>query len=50
MVYDTVDTGAYEQPHELCAYLEGHEFVVGTGADAQAFIRLDGEVIRKKQR
>ena len=50
MVYDTVDTGAYEQPHELCAYVDGHEFVVGTGADAQAFIRLDGEVIRKKQR
>lgn len=50
MVYDTLDTGAYEQPHELCAYVDGHEFVVGTGADAQAFIRFDGEVVRKKQR
>ena len=49
MVYDTVDAGPYEQPHELCAYVEGHEIMVGTSADT-AYIRFDGEVIRKKQR
>lgn len=50
MVYDTVDAGQYEQPHELRACVDGHEFVVGTGADAQSYIRFDGEVVKKRER
>ena len=50
MVYDTVDSGAFDQPHELYACVDGHEFAVGTGADAQAYICFDGAVVRKRAR
>ena len=49
-VYDTVDAGPYEQPHELCAYIDGHEITVGTGSDTQSYIRFDGEVVKTSKR
>ena len=50
MVYDLLETGLVEPPHELCAYLDGHEIAAGTGADSYAFIRFDGEVLKRKLR
>ena len=50
MVYDTVDTGKNEQPHELHARLDGHEIAVGLGEDANIYVRFDGEVVKKKPR
>jgi hypothetical protein len=50
MVYDTVDTGKNEQPHELHARLDGHEIAVGLGEDGNIYVRFDGEVVKKKPR
>lgn len=50
MVYDTVDAGRYCQPHELCAYVDGHEIAVELGSDSVIYVRFDGEVITKKPR
>lgn len=49
-VYDLLDTGRIEYPHELCAYVDGHEIVAGYGADSRMYIRFDGDVIKKKIR
>ena len=50
MVYDILDTGRVEHPHELCAIVDGHEIVAGYGADSRMYIRFDGEVLVKKIR
>ena len=50
MVYDTVDTGKNEQPHELCARLDGHDIAVGVSKDRNIYVRFDGEVVKKKPR
>ncbi len=50
MVYDTVDTGRHEQPHELSACVDGHEIAVGLGEDANIYVRFDGGIIKKKPR
>lgn len=47
MVYDVIDTGRHEQPHELCAWIDGHEIVVGLSISADRYIRFDGEVVKK---
>ena len=49
-VYDLLETGRVEYPHELCAYVDGHEIVAGYGADSRMYIRFDGDVIKKKIR
>ena len=49
-VYDLLDTGRMEHPHELCAYVDGHEIVAGYGADSRMYIRFDGDVLVKKIR
>ncbi len=49
-VYDTVDAGRYAQPHELCAYLDGHEIVVGLDTDTMTYMRFDGEVVHRERR
>ena len=48
MVYDVIDTGRHEQPHELCAWLDGHEIVVGLSVGADRYICFDGEVVKKE--
>ncbi len=50
MVYDLLDTGRMEQPHELCAYVDGHEIAAGFGADSRMYIRFDGDILKKKIR
>ena len=50
MVYDTIDAGRHRQPHELNARVEGHDFAVGTSEDATMYVRLDGNVVKKKRR
>ena len=46
-VYDTVAVGKYEQPHELCAYLDGHEIAVGMDMDGARYMRFAGETVKK---
>lgn len=50
MVYDTVDTGRHEQPHELHARLDGHDIAVGLSKDGNIYVRFDGEIVKKKPR
>lgn len=50
MVYDLLDTGFAEQPHELSCVLGGHEITVGTGADSHMYITFDGEIVKRKLR
>lgn len=49
-VYDTVDAGKHEQPHELCAYLDGHEITVGLDMDGARYVCFDGETVGKVRR
>ena len=49
-VYDTVDAGKYEQPHELCAYVDGHEITVGLDVDGAKYMCFNGEVVGKIRR
>ena len=50
MVYDLLDTGPMEYPHELCAIGDGHEIAAGFGSDSHTYIRFDGEVLKRKMR
>lgn len=50
MVYDLLDTGHVESPHELSAVVKGREIAVGTDASSQMYIRVDGEILRRKLR
>ena len=47
-VYDTIDVGKYEQPHELCAYVDGHEIAVGLDMDGTRYLRFDGETVKQR--
>ena len=49
-VYDTVDAGRYGQPHELCAYVGGHEITVGLDVDGSKYMCFDGETVGKVKR
>lgn len=50
MVYDILDTGLMETAHELSCTLGGHEIAVGTDTASQMYIRVDGEIVKKKFR
>ena len=50
MVYDLIDTGRFEPPHELKARVNGHEITVGFGSDSHSYLKFDGEVIKRKIR
>ncbi|MBQ7378511.1 MAG: hypothetical protein IJW70_12290 [Clostridia bacterium] len=50
MVYDLLDTGVAEFPHELSCMLDGHEIKAGFGADSHSYIVFDGEVVKRKLR
>ena len=50
MVYDLLDTGVAEFPHELCCVLDGQEIKAGFSADSHSYITFDGEVVKKKLR
>jgi hypothetical protein len=50
MVYDLLDTGHVETAHELSAVVKGREIAVGTDAASQMYIRVDGEIVKRKLR
>lgn len=42
--------GIIEQPHTLCATIDGHNIAVGTNNASRSFIMFDGEVVEQKIR
>lgn len=48
-VYDEY-TASMEQPHELAARVDGHEFTAGLTKGSRSYITADGETVAKKMR